>query len=67
VIWSLTMVGEQYYQGAVCRPKEGLEVVLVYSNEGVQDRTRSGESQKQELSNKIKKKVVIAGIERMYE
>ena len=41
----------------MCRPKEGLEVVLVYSNEGVQDRTRSGESQKQELSNKIKKKV----------
>lgn len=36
------------------RPKEGLEVVLVYSNEGVQDRTRSEESQKQELSKESK-------------
>ena len=47
------------------RPKEGLEVVLVYSNEGVQDRDKIRKEPKTRIEQTTSKKVVIAGIERV--
>ena len=54
-----------YYQGAVYRPKEGLEVVLVYSNEGVQDRSKIRKEPEKRIEQE-QRKVMIAGIERLY-
>jgi hypothetical protein len=50
----------------VYRPKEGQEVVLMYSNEGVQVRHKIRKEPETRIEQRVKKKVVIAGIERLY-
>jgi hypothetical protein len=50
----------------VYRPKEGQEVVLIYSNEGVQVRHKIRKEPETRIEQRVKKKVVIAGIERLY-
>ena len=46
--------GGTVYQGAVCRPKEGLEVVLMYSNEGVQDRNKIRKRPETRMEQRVK-------------